>query len=261
MRPSREAALGPALVEAAAVLASWAAALYAEDVALGFLLRDQFSGPWEVAQARHVAGPIAVAMLAPLAVAVVAGWRVALGAAQGSRTARLVFTAAGAIAACALALGVTQGRHFASWGARAPFVVALTLAGAASGRWGVAWLARGARHPVTLGLAGLALAIAGWTADAYVLPRLYPAFHLAMLGVCLLGAAMTALGARTGAPPPGKALLAAAGVVAVGALVCAVCSARATRALERATNLRLVLVEHAPLMGRAVALAMALRPP
>ena len=141
------AALGPALVEAAAVLGSWTVALYAENVALGYLLRDQFSGPWEIAQARHVVLPIAVAMLAPLALAVVAGWRLALRSADGSRAATAFFTTAGALAAGALALGVTQGRHFASWGARAPFVLALALAGAAAGRWGVAWVARGARHP------------------------------------------------------------------------------------------------------------------
>jgi HEAT repeat protein len=260
MSTSRASALGSSLVEAAAILGSWAAALYAEDVALGFLFREQFSGPWEISQARHLVAPIAIAMLAPVALAVAAGWRLALRSAQGSGVARAAFAAAGAIAACALALGVTQGRHFASWGARAPFVLGLTLAGAASGRWGVVAVARAARHPVALGLAGLAVAVAGWTADAYVLPRLYPAFHLAMLGACLLGAALTAIGARAGASPPGKGLLAATAAVGLVAMICVASSARAARALDRAANLRMVLVEHAPLMGRTVAVVMALEP-
>jgi arylsulfatase A-like enzyme len=261
MRTSRAAALGPALVEVAVVLGSWATALYAEDVALGYLLRGQFSGPWEIAQARHVVAPIAIAILAPLALAVVAGWRLALRSAEGSRAATAFFTAAVAMAAAAVALGVTQGRHFTSWGVRGPFVLVLTLAGAATGRWGVAWVARGARHPAALGLSGLAVGVAAWIGDAFLLPRLYPAFHLAMLGICLVGVALMGLGIRAGAPPPGKGLLAAAAAVVLGTVVCAACSAHAARALERATNLRIVLVEHAPLLGRAVTLAMALRPP
>ena len=52
---------------------------------------------------------------------------------------------------------------------------------------GAGALARWARHPVALALFGLAVTLAGWTADAYVLPRLYPAFHVATLARCLLG--------------------------------------------------------------------------
>ena len=261
MRTSRAAALWPALVDAAAILAVWGAAIFAEDVALGFLWREQFSGPWEISQARHIVGPIALVLLAPLALATSAAWRLALRGAQGSRAALASFTGAGALAAFVLALGVTQGRHFASWGARAPFVLALTLAGAAAGRWGVASMARWARHPVALGLLGLAVALGGWAADAYVLPRLYPAFHMAMLVACLTGAALAALAGRTGAPEPGRGVLALAGVAALVVVVCAANLPRATRALDRAANLRIVLVEHAPLMGPAVTLAMALRPP
>ncbi len=258
--PSRAIAPWPVLVDAAAVLAIWGAALYAEDVALGFLWRDQFSGPWEIAQARHVVAPIAIALLAPLAVAAAVAWRLALRAGQRDRTATAIFTAGGAAAACALALGVTQGRHFASWGARAPFVLVLVLAGAATGRWGVTALARWARHPVALGLFGLAVTLAGWTADAYVLPRLYPAFHVAALAACLLGAAISALAGRAGASRPGRGAVAGAGVVAIAAVLCAAGTGRAMRTLERAANLRIVLVEHAPLMGPTVTFAMAVSP-
>jgi hypothetical protein len=269
MRTSRAAALWSPLVDVAAIVAVWGAALFAEDVAIAFLWRVQFSGPWEVSLARHTAGPIALAILAPVAFVVVAGWRLALRAAQGSRAALASFTVAGGAAACALALGVTEGRHFASWGARGPFVLGLALAGAATGRWGVASLASWARHSTrpgapgasgALGLLGLAVAIAGWTADAYVLPRLYPAFHTAMLLACLLGFALAALAARAGARPPGLATRALACVVALGAGLCIAGVPRASRAIEGAANLRIVLVEHAPLMGPAVTLVMALRP-
>ena len=266
MRPSRAAALWPPLVDVAAIVAVWGAALFAEDVVIAFLWRAQFSGPWEISLARHTAGPIALAILAPVAFLVVAGWRLALRAAQGSRAALASFTVAGGVAACALALGVTQGRHFASWGARGPFVLGLALAGAAAGWWGIATLARWARHPPSpgasgaLGMLGLGVAIAGWTADTYVLPRLYPAFHVAMLLACLLGFALSALAARAGARPPGRVAMALACVVGLGTALCIAGIPRASRAIEGAANLRIVLVEHAPLMGPAVTLVMALRP-
>ncbi len=260
MKPSRAAAFWPPLVDACAILGIWAAAIYVEDVALGFLWRDQFSGPWEIALARHVAEPIGVVMLAPLAVATAFGWRLALRAAQGSRRALQAFAVLGAAAAFALALGVTAGRHFASWGVRAPFVLVLTLAGAAAGRWGAPWLAGWTRRPVALAVLGVAVALAGWTADAYVLPRLYPAFHVATLAACLLGTALAALAGRAGAPAPGRGLQAAAGAVVLATMLCAAGIPRATRALDRAANLRIVLVEHAPIMGPIVTVTMALRP-
>jgi HEAT repeat protein len=246
-------------VDVCAVLAAWAGALLAEDVALGFLRRDQFAGPWEIALARHIVAPLAIAALVPAALAVVTGWRLAVRAAKGSRAVANGFAAAGALAALVVALGVTEGRHFASWAARGPFVVLLALAGAAAGRWGIPRVAASARHPVALGLFGLAVAAGAWLADACILPRLYPAFHVAMGVACLLGAALAALGGRAGAPEPGRGLLPLAGVVAVLAVVCVVAVPRATRALDRAANLRIVLVDAAPLMGPTVRLAMAVR--
>ena len=81
----RALSLASAFVEGAAVLAVWAAALLAEDVAIGFLWREQFSGRGRSRQARHFVGPIALAALAPVALVVVAGWRLAAAASRGSR--------------------------------------------------------------------------------------------------------------------------------------------------------------------------------
>jgi len=63
-----------AALDAAAILLAWGGAILAENVALGLLWRDQFSGPWEVSQARHVVAPTAVALLTPVAAVVAAAW-------------------------------------------------------------------------------------------------------------------------------------------------------------------------------------------
>ncbi len=250
------------LVDAAAVVAAWGAALLAEDVALGFLWRDQFSGPWEIALARHVVAPIALVALAPASLLVVGGFRLALRAGQGARRATAWLTALGALAAFALALGVSEGRHFASAAARVPFVAGLTLAGGAGGRWVVPQIAGLVRRPMALAMLGLSVAVGAWLGDAFVLPRLYPAFHAALGVACLLGAALAGLAGGAGAPrSPGRAALAGTALVGLLVVACAVGAPRASRRLQEASNLRIVLVEHAPLMGRAVSLAMALRPP
>ena len=57
MRLRRLASVG---VDAALVLLIWVGAVLVEDVAVGFLFRDQFSGPWEISQARHLVGRGAV---------------------------------------------------------------------------------------------------------------------------------------------------------------------------------------------------------
>jgi hypothetical protein len=258
---ARSARIVSALVDAAAVVAAWAGLLLAENVAVGFLWREQFSGGWEVALARHIVVPMALAALAPAALVVVGAWRLALRAADGSRAAAHVIAALGALSAGAVALGVSNGRHFASWGVRAPFVLALALAGAFVGAQGIPRAMDLSRRPVALGVLGLSFTAASWLTDAYVLPRLYPAFHLALLVATLSGAAATALGARVGARPPGPVARALAVAVALSVLGCAAWTARAWRLLDRATNVRIVLVEHAPLLGRAVAVAMRLRPP
>ncbi len=252
--------LASALVDAAAVTAAWGGALLAENVAIGFLWRDQFLGPWEVSLARHSAVLIALAALAPFSLLVVGAWRVTQRAATGGRMEQRALGVAGALAGGAVALGVSEGRHFASWGLRAPFVGALVVAGGAAGLWLVPRVAA-MRSPLALGVMGLVLGVAGWLADSYVLPRLYPAFHVAMVVASVLGVALAALAGRAGSGRPGRLAQLLAGVMALLATGCIVSMPPAARALDRATNLRIVLVEHAPLAGRAVATTMALRPP
>jgi len=252
-------AIPAAVVDASAVVAAWAALLMAEVVAVGFLWREQFSAAWEVALARTVVVPLAIAGLAPLSILAVAGWTMARRAAAGSAWARRALGLSGGIATGALAFGVTHGRHFASTAVRGPVVVALALAGAFLGILVVPRLA--ALHdrgdPPAVVATGTGLAITGWLADAFVLPHLYPAFHLAMAVTALAGCALAALGGRPGGTP-GPAGRAFAAVMGVVVLLCAAAIPNRARALDRATNLRIVLVEHAPLLGDVVAAATRL---
>jgi HEAT repeat protein len=113
---------------------------------------------------------------------------------------------------------------------------------------------------VVLAALGGLLGAGGWCADAFVLPRLYPAFHVAMLALALLGAALIAWSTRPAGPPRrgGLAIAVVAGVIAFGCLLDA---PRAARSLAQTANLRMALVDHAPLLGRVVTLTMAARPP
>jgi hypothetical protein len=249
-----------ALLDAAAVVVAWAAMVFLESLAVALLWDRAFSGSWEVSQARRLVAPIAIAGLAPASVTVVGWWRVARRAGEGARLAKVALAALGAIAGGALALGVSTGRHFASWSLRVPWVAVLAVAGAAGILVVAARLTAFARRPLALASAGGAVCVAAWLADAYVLPRLYPAFHGAMLGVSLVGAALVGLAARAAVS---STRVARAGGLLVGVLLvaCVARIPRALRALEPLSNLRIALVEHAPILGLAVEATVAMRPP
>jgi hypothetical protein len=242
-------------VGASAVVAAWAALLLAESVAIGFFWREQFSAAWEVTLARNAVVPVAIVALAPLSVVAVAGWDLVRRAAGGSRAARVALAVAGAVAASALAMGLSNGRHFAATSVRAVFVAAWAIAGASLGSRALPRLVALEDRGLSIGLVagGIGVAIGGWLGDAFVLPRLYPAFHLAMVLSSLAGGALVALAGRPRAQPPGSSGRALAAVVAVVVLLCAASVPQAIRALDRASNVRIVLVEHAPLLGRVVA--------
>jgi hypothetical protein len=252
--------IAAALVDSAAVVAAWGAMLLAECVVVQLLWRQQFTASWEYSLARRTVVPMALAMLAPASLLVVAGWRTAIRAARGRPAAGLALALAGASAAGALALGVSTGRHFAHVAVRAAFVLALTLVGAAAARPAAVAAARLRKRPLALAVLAVVLTACGWLGDAFVLPRLYPAFHAAMAGVALLGGALLGL---SFCPRAARVTLAAgAGATAVAAAVvaCAVWAPRAAAALDGASNLRIALVEHAPLLGRALLVGARLRP-
>jgi arylsulfatase A-like enzyme len=89
-----------------------------------------------------------------------------------------------------------------------------------------------------------------------VLPRLYPAFHAGLLGLALAGWAAAALVLREQRALRPLCFLGLA--VSLGSVAW---TPRAARAVVGDDNLRRVLVEHAPVLGRAVMVASRLAPP
>ncbi len=258
------ARLASALGDAAAVVFAWAVMLLAENVAIGFLWRDQFSASWELALARRTVLPVALAGLAPAALLFVAVWEQAIRAANGAKAARYSLGLLGALSSAALGLGVSGGRHFASWAVRGPFVALAAACGAALGAWVLAALARLERRPAALAACGLAMAAFGMARPTHTCCRVStPRFTLALLVASLLGGALLGVARPGGFGVTVSAVFDEArsfrgrgrgGVRGLDA------SRRRARSI-RAANLRIALVEHAPLAGRAVAALVALRPP
>ena len=175
----------------------------------------------------------------------------ALGAARarGDRArgeearARRLVAGIGAALGAAEGYGVSFGRHFASWALRAPFVVIVGLAGAAAAWILAPRIARASRErPRALAAVAAGIAALGWCADALVLPRLYPAFHAALLALTLAAAALGSLALARARSPRARSR----GPPSPSRVGCAAWAPRAAARLHSADNLRLVLVEHAP---------------
>ena len=252
---ARAGALG-LVTRTGGVLLAWALVLAAENVGVGLTYRDVFAGSWEMALARRALSPLLLAALVPAAVVLTLVAQF-LARADADAWRRKVAMGLGAVTAAALGYGITFGRHFASWAARAPFIAVLALAGGLALGWGAPRLAVAARtRPTVVALVGVAGAAGCWWADAHVLPRLYPAFHAALFGGVLVAAAALVLPLRK-EPFVRYASWAA---LAVGVVSAARARASAV-AVRSADNLRMVLVEHAPLLGRGASLAAWLAPP
>jgi arylsulfatase A-like enzyme len=252
------------LVDAAAIVAVWAGLLLAENVVVSLAWGEQFSGAWELTLVRRLVAPLALLGLAPLSLAVVAGWGLARCAADGSRAARTALGMLGAIAAAAVGVGVTGGRHFAGaagWALRGALVALLAAAGWALGALVVTRVRRWGARPAALALLGAGVCAAAWLGDEYVLPRLYPAFHAGLFAATLLGAALVGLALRADAPVPSWGAQAFAGMIGLAVAGCALWAPRAARELESLANVRITLVEHAPVLGRAVIVVTRLRAP
>jgi arylsulfatase A-like enzyme len=226
------------------VLVAFVLLLALENLVVGFGWRAHFVGAWEMGSARHHASPIAIAVALPTAIALVGIARLA----RGGRPAAVAFV--GALGGVALAFGVSTGRRMASLFVRAPFVVTVTVA-AAGLTWALAHQLPRARRSRTVALGTLAV-VATWLADAFVLPRLYPAFHTALFFVMLTGASAWAL------------LFRGTAVAWVGLVIGTASVGWAPWAAARMAghdNVRMVLLEHAPILGRAVRVAARIAPP
>ncbi len=238
----------PLVVDLGLVLASFAVLLAVENLVVGIGWRAEIAGAWEMGVVRAHVAPLALAASIPIALALVLAGR--LVAARRARSVAVLAAAAGAL----VGIGVTHGRHFASLALRVPFVA--VVAAAAGAIAFVATRRAPLDRPKTLAAAGVLLAAVAWLADVFVLPRLYPAFHAALFVLALAGWALVIVPLREARASRAVALVALALAVA-----CAAWAPRAASAIASQDNLRRVLVEHAPLLGRSVMLATRIHPP
>jgi hypothetical protein len=171
-----------------------------------------------------------------------------------------VLAVAGLVAGAALGYGVSFGRHFGSWGARGPFIaIVAVLVGVAGARIAPRAARAIALRPSVAIVLGVVGAVALWSCDLLVLPRLYPVFHLALY-VLTLGALALASTPIVSWAEKRVAVIASVAVLS-GVGVAVALSPRNARKIATASNVRLELVEHAPLLGRAILAANRMAPP
>ncbi|AKV02359.1 Choline-sulfatase [Labilithrix luteola] len=236
------------VLDVGGILATWAGLLVVENFVIALAYDKQFAGTWEMSHARWQLSPVGLAAALPLAILFVG-----LGQLVRARRAAILAGLA-ALAGALVAFGVSTGRHMANPIVRGGFVLVLAaMAGAIT-------LAVVRRLPLektgrVAFLAGL-VGLGAWLADALVLPRLYPAFHLGLFAITLGAWATTWVYTRS---TLAKLPLAVTGLVLV--LAALVWAPRGARTVSTDDNLRRVLVEHAPLLGRAVVVAGRLAPP
>lgn len=238
------------LVDCGALLTAWAIFIGAEQLAVGFGYRKLFVGTWEMATARTGATPIAMAALLPVAL-LIALTRPLFEEIEFRKLPRFLASFLAGELAVLVGLGVTHGRHFARVDFRAGFIAGLALVSIALTYALAPRLVR--MGNASRSILGIVLAAGAWLADAFVLPRLYPAFHAGMFVLLLASGAFLAPAIRHSRFVSILVL-----VIAIGSCAWA---PRAAKKLSRADNLRIVLIDHAPILGRAVKLAAKISPP
>ena len=255
-----------------------AALLALELLAVAVRARRELLGAFEVGRAALGILPVAFAAAAPAAL--VGGALVELVRAADKRAWRIATALLASAFGAVCAFGVSGGRRVEGLGPALVAGVALASAGLAFAL--APALARALRPgPSARGralvAAGVGAALIAFEAvNAWVLPRLYPAFHLGLGALALLGGAFLAVawvpdaggGAReapSSSRPPSRrdrrgAIARAA--VALGLFTASAAGApAAARRIALAANLRVIYLDHAPVLGRAVELAAAMAPP
>ncbi len=229
----------------AAVTLAWSAFALVEALVIIAGFHRYFTGPWEIKALLFAAVPFSILLLLPFTPAAIAIGRLVQNA-SASRRARPLLDAVAIFSAATLAYGITAGRHFASWPIRASFIGAFSCVVGVAVHFFLppvtAFVVRRRLHRTV----GIALLCLFWTADVFVLPRLYPAFHTALLVLTLLAAALAVSGSTRSRVVTncGAAFAVFAVTFGIGGM----------SRLKNSDNLRFVLVEHAPLLGRAVTL-------
>ncbi len=225
-----------------------------EAVLVGLVHHKELAGPWELRVALLEIVPVGALAAVPLAF--VAAVLSALLEEADRIAPRVLLSAFAAAAAAAVGIGVSTGPHFARVPVRVAFVALFALSAAAF----VGWLARracaarrSAPGAFAAGLAGVSMAAVA--ANVLVLPRLYPAFHLALATIVLVLAAWLGELALRALAPRWTVL---AAVVLLAA--CGAGTWRASRDLAHWDNVRLLYLAHAPQLTYAVRVAALLTP-
>jgi len=138
-----------------------------------------------------------------------------------------------------------------------PFVALLGALGFSAG-YAAPWL-RARMSALEVAAASFFVAASAWMADEGILPRLYPWFHTGLF-VLLLAAVATVAESVVALRSRARRAITVALVFAAAGL-CAAWAPMAARRLRLADNLRFVLMEKAPVLGRAVEFAAFLAPP
>jgi len=240
--------------------------LLGELVAVAIFAHTELASSAELFLALRGLGPIAAVAVAPIAIA--CGALVEGVARSTRRLPRTLVAAALAIYGGLTGWGVAGGRHF-DGATRTAFAIAVgAVAGAAAFLFApriaraVGALA-GRRRAILVTTTALGLAIVVEIANHVILPRLYPAFHTALVLLSFACAAAVTLGYG---PLDRKGLATRAGLArAIAALVLFATSAAlvpsSASRVALADNIRIVFVDHAPALGKAVELAALIEPP
>lgn len=241
----------------------------AEALLITLWFRRELAGSHEVLIVVRDLLPIALLVAAPAAVAgalLVELFR----RANKNRAARMSLALLAAVFAGVVAFFISTGRFF-NGGRRllfvgAAFVLALLCVGLAAPPLARAQAGGGPsiRRSVLIGGA-VALVLASLElCNAWILPRLYPAFHLGLGALALLTAPFATLAIPWAAPSRRtrdfRRLVRAVSALALFTLAGAIAPSSAQR-LSHADNVRLIFLDHAPLLSHAVEIAALMAPP
>ncbi|MBN1612683.1 MAG: sulfatase-like hydrolase/transferase [Polyangiaceae bacterium] len=246
-----------------------------ELVAVALARRAQFASVWELQNGSLWLAP--TALLLAGAIGLVGGGLLELARLGDRGWARGLLSALAAAGSGAMAWSVSSGRHFAQWPVRVGFISVAVLAAGGVVALVAPRLARCVAHrsrPTALA-AGLLLIVLELV-NGFTLVRLYPGWHTSLAIVVLLLAPWMLLAldsaratddgcqsaeqARASTGTSLRARLWLPGSVLLLALL-ALAAGPSARRLSHFDNFRLLLLDHAPLLGQAVQMAARMAPP
>ena len=231
-------------------------ALAFEAIAVAVAVHDRLTGPWELRAALSGIVPIAVVTAAPTVVLSVLLIKLVDGeSAVGMHVRRRVALSIACIGACAVAYGLTFGRHFQQLAVRVGAIAAVVACTAVIVWWlfpSVARVWRMSMRGVSVSCAVAAVAVQ--FANHVILPRLYPAFHIA------LSCTYVALVVIAAQPFADLLTRRAAEIASIAVfVVAAAVSPLSLRVMASWDNVRMLYIANAPTLSHAVRIAAVLQ--